>query len=163
MLDMRIKSLFFNSKAVLSKVDGATRRVLSKFGAFVRTTAKQSIRKRKAISRPGNPPSSHVGTLKRLIFFGYDPSQRSVVIGPAPFGKGKAPALLEYGGHERAATMMVAYGEIGRSATGQFTTRSRREIPAGTLMRIAPRPFMGPAFEKEKPKLPAMWADSIKA
>jgi hypothetical protein len=24
------------------------------------------------------------------------------------------------------------------------------------------RPFMGPAFEKEKPHLPAMWAGSVK-
>jgi len=29
-------------------------------------------------------------------------------------------------------------------------------------MRIKARPFMGPAFEKERPKLPAMWAGSLR-
>jgi len=29
-------------------------------------------------------------------------------------------------------------------------------------VKIKARPFMGPAFNKEKPKLPAMWASSIK-
>ena len=29
-------------------------------------------------------------------------------------------------------------------------------------VRIKARPYMGPAFEQEKPKLPAMWRDSVK-
>jgi hypothetical protein len=28
-------------------------------------------------------------------------------------------------------------------------------------MKIKARPFMGPAMEKEKPKLPQMWRDSV--
>jgi hypothetical protein len=39
MMDMRIKQFFFDRHAVLGAVDSATRRVLSKFGAFVRTAA----------------------------------------------------------------------------------------------------------------------------
>ncbi len=31
------------------------------------------------------------------------------------------------------------------------------------VITIAARPFMGPAFEREKPKLPAMWRDSVRA
>jgi len=92
----------------------ATRKVLSKFGAFVRRGAKSSIRNRKATSAPGSPPSSHVGTLKRLIFFAYDPGRKSVVIGPTPFNtsEGVAPPLLEYGG----TTVIRRRGKV-RTAT----------------------------------------------
>ena len=134
--------LFFDSKKVVRSVDRATRRVLSRFGAFVRRTARQSIRKRKKPSAPGSPPSSHIGLLKKFIWFGYEPDKRSVVIGPARLSqqdRGEAPSFLEYGGIAKIA-------------------RKGKKTKA----RIRPRPFMGPAFEKEQPKLPAMWANSIK-
>ena len=142
MIRFEITKLFFDKKAVRDKVDAGTRRVLSKFGAFVRRTARSSIRKRKRASRPGQPPSSHTGLLKKFIFFGYEPAKRSVVIGPVRLtqkGRGEAPSLLEYGG----STKVKHRG-----------TRKRA--------KVRPRPFMRPAFEKEQPKLPAMWRDSIK-
>jgi len=141
MIGFEIKKLFFDRQAVISKVDAATRRVLSKFGAFVRRSAKSSIRKRKKAAPPGQPPSSHTGLLKKFIFFGYDADRRSVVIGPTRLnqkGRGEAPPLLEYGGK---------------------TTLKR----GGKKRRVTyqARPYMGPAFEKEKPQLPAMWRGSI--
>ena len=141
MIGMKFKKMFFTSKAVLSATDRATRRVLSKFGAYVRRAAKSSIRKRKAISAPGKPPSSHTGLLKRFILFGYDPAKRSVVIGPLGLtrrGRGGAPRALEEGG----TTPVVRRG------------RKKR-------VKIKARPYMGPAMEKEKPKLPQMWRDSV--
>jgi hypothetical protein len=133
--------MFFDSKAVTSRVDAATRRVFSRFGAFVRTGARHSIRKRKAVSEPGSPPSSHAGHLRRLIYFGYDVASRSVVIGPTPFrGAAEAPPLLEYGGTARR-----------QNRRGKVVAASYKA-----------RPFMGPAFEREKPKLPAMWRNSVK-
>ena len=142
MIGFDIKKCFFDREAVASKADAATRRVLSKFGAFVRRTAKGSIRNRQRPAPPGSPPSSHTGLLKKFIFFGYDPGQRSVVIGPTRLdrrGQGEAPSLLEYGGQ----TTLVRGGKRERA-----TYRAR--------------PYMGPAFEKEQPKLPAMWRDSVK-
>ena len=142
MIDMRLRKLFFDTKKVRRSVDRATRRVLSRFGAFVRRTARSSIRKRKKASAPGSPPSSHTGLLKRFIWFGYEPHRRSVVIGPARLtkaGRGEAPENLEYGG---MATV----------------TRQKRKRRA----RIRPRPFMQPAFEKEQQQLPALWRDSVK-
>jgi hypothetical protein len=141
MIGMKFKQMFFTSKAVLSATDRATRRVLSKFGAYVRRTAKSSIRKRKAISRPGKPPSSHTGLLKRFILFGYDPAKRSVVIGPLRLtrdGRGDAPQALEEGG------------------TSRTVRRGRKK-----RVKIKARPYMGPAMEKEKPKLPHMWRNSV--
>jgi len=142
MIRMVTKAMFFDRKKVLGAVDRTTRKVLSRFGAFVRTTARHSIRKRKGVSEPGSPPSGHVGLLKKLILFGYDANRRSVVIGPMPLrsGPGEAPSLLEYGGRARRKDRR------GRNVTATYR----------------PRPFMGPAFENEKPKLPAMWADSVR-
>jgi len=142
MIGFDVKKLFFDRAAVTSRVDQASRRVLSRFGAFVRRTAKGSIKKRKAASRPGTPPSSHTGLLKRFIFFAYEPALRSVVIGPMRLNqrnRGDAPSLLEYGGR---------------------TTLVRRDKELRRTYR--PRPYMGPAFEKERPKLPDMWRGSIK-
>ena len=142
MIGFEITRLFFDKKAVTRRVDRTTRRVLSRFGAFVRRTARSSIRKRKRTSEPGKPPSSHTGLLKKFIFFGYDPRRDSVVIGPVRLsqkGRGEAPSLLEYGGNTRVEH------------------RGQRK-----RARVRARPFMGPAFEQEQPKLPAMWRDSIK-
>ena len=157
MIKMRMKKMFFDRQAVISKVDAGTRKVLSRFGAFVRTSAKQSIKNapfsvkkkrgedrtnfRKQTSSPGQPPYSRSGLLKKFIYFGYDTTKRSVVIGPEKLSgknKGEAPSLLEYGG------------------TTQSNLRGKKRT-----VSIAARPYMGPAFEKEQPKLPAMWRNSI--
>lgn len=135
---LKIRHVFFDSPKVTRSVDKTTRKVLSRFGAFVRRTAKQSIRKRKKSSPAGQPPSSHTGLLKRFIFFGYDPRKKSVVIGPELLtdgSQGQAPSVLEYGGK-------IAFNK--------------------KRVNISARPFMGPAFEKEKTHLPSMWKDSVK-
>lgn len=87
------KGMFFDSPKVLRAADRATRRVLSRFGAFVRRAAKSSIRKRKRVSAPGQPPSSHTDLLKKFIWFGYDANHQSVVIGPVALNQkaGDAP------------------------------------------------------------------------
>ena len=153
-VQMVTKSMFFDRQKVKDAVDKATRKVLAKFGAYVRTAAKSSIRKRKAISAPGQPPSSHAGHLKRLIYFGYDSGRHSVVIGPTPFrSTAEAPALLEYGGTARRAKKVI------RRRRGA----ARAQVVKKTVtMKYRARPFMGPAFEKERPKLTAMWAGSVK-
>lgn len=136
------KAGFFDRGPVLAAVDRATRKVLSRFGAFVRTRAKSSIRKRKAISKPGSPPSSHAGLLKKFIFFAYDLDRKSVVIGPVKLEKPVSPTALP----------ALEYG--GPSVRERKGKRERITVRA--------RPFMGPAFAKELPGLPAMWRDSIR-
>jgi len=122
------KSAFFDRKAVTDAIDAGTRKVLSKFGAYVRTRAKTSIRTRKKSSPPGQPPSSHAGDLKRLIFFAYDTEGKSLIVGPIPFRKGEAPRLLEHGGTTTVKTK-----------SGSKVTRYRGN------------PFMAPAAKAELP------------
>ena len=138
MIDLKIKRLFFDRRRVMDAVERARRKALAGSGALVRKIAKDSIRKRKKPSRPGEPPHSHTGLLKRFIFFGYDEFSRGVVVGPVALKRrATVPHLLEYGGLTE-----------GRN-------RRRR-------VRIAPRPYMGPALLKAKPKLPEMWRNSIR-
>lgn len=144
MIDMRITSLFFDRPAVKRAVDRAKRAVLSRAGAFIRQRARTSIRPRKGSAPPGSPPHSHEGSLRRLILFGYDPRSDSVVVGPVGFRGSVAPRALEFGGK----TTVASRRRGGREA--------RRTI------RIAARPYMQPALEKERPKLPVLWRDSVR-
>ena len=123
-------------------MDGAVRRVLMKAGAFVRKSAKDSIRKRKKPAPPGKPPSSHVGTLKRFILFAYDQRRRSVIIGPKKLKPGTATVALEKGGR---STML----------------RWRRGRRKTVRIRVAKRPFMAPALEKESRKIAELFKDQI--
>jgi hypothetical protein len=130
------KRAFFDRHVVMTAVDKASRYVLSNFGRFVRQDARGSIRRRKGPSRPGRPPHTHTGNLK-LIFFSYDRADRSVVIGPIKLdgSRSDAPRVLEHGGR---------------------TIAGRRAGPY-----ISPRPYMGPAYDKNETKLPQLWQDSI--
>jgi hypothetical protein len=131
---------------VLSATDRAERKVLSRFGAFVRTRARTSIRQRKGPSAPGQPPSSHTGLLKRNIFFVYDRARHSVLIGPILLNQkvGDAPRALEAGGWSRV-----------------FAGRGRRRRLLRTVL-IRARPYMRPAYEQELPGVPALWKNAIR-
>ena len=64
MIGMKVKAakgLFFDRARVINAVDRTTRRNLSRFGAFVRQRARSSIRTRKRISEPGQPPTNRTG------------------------------------------------------------------------------------------------------
>lgn len=143
MIDMRIRAMFFDRPKVARAVDRAKRRVLSKAGAFIRQRARTSIRPRKRTSRPGEPPTSHTGLLRRFIFFGYDRQRESVVVGPVGFRRSKAPHVLEVGGRTQV--------ESRRGGKGRKRT-----------VRIAARPYMAPALEKEQSNLPKVWRNSVR-
>lgn len=144
MVSMRVTGLFFDAPAVQRAMDKSKRQALSKAGAFIRRTAKTSIRAGKTVSKPGHPPHSHAGHLRRLLFFAYDLATASVVIGPARFKEAEAPNLLEKGG---TVTRKIS------NARGR-----RRRV----RMVYRARPFMGPAMEKELPNLPKRWHNTIR-
>jgi hypothetical protein len=153
------KGLFFDAPAVVKAVGRAERKVLSRFGAFVRRTARSSLRKRKKASEPGQPPSSHVGLVKQHLFFLWDPQHRSVVVGPVQLNRSDPNTLelLEHGG--TATRRFVVIEEKKRRGTTRRVVSSRKAKPR--TVRYRARPFMQPAFEKEQPKLADMWKDSV--
>lgn len=147
------KKTFFTTTAVMSAVDRATLRVLSRFGAFVQRRATSSMRRPRGkkpesrISPKGQPPYKQTGLLARFLYFGYDRGRQSVVIGPVRLnqvrGGGLVPRVLEDGG---TSTRIV------QDASGQ-----RRE-----RINVKARPYMGPALEAELPGLPEMWRNSVR-
>lgn len=170
-LDLRAATKFFLDRAELArKVEKGRLRVLARFGAFVRRSAKSSIRKRKATSKPGQPPTDRKGDLKRLIVFGVDPATRSVVVGPLVFTGARrqrrmAQELLEYGGTVPGDGRAVwLTNEPGRDATGRFVSEGRRKVVFDGSLRYRPRPFMGPAFAKEtaNSKLAPLLSNSVR-
>lgn len=97
-----------------------------------------------APSKPGEPPRSITKLLRRFIFFAWDQSTQSVVIGPAQLNKSTgAPKTLEYGGK----TSLV----FTRSSSNNRIYQFRRRI------YIKPRPYMRPALAKTITQMDRFW------
>jgi hypothetical protein len=140
---------FFDREVIDRKVDAQMKRVLSRFGAFVRTRDRTSIRYGKGTSAAGRPPTAHrsmsrmktnkkgeskqqsVSPLREFIFFAYDESdgRPTVVIGPILLNGSKPGVLriIEAGGEETFTDVR-----------GRTVTRHYR-----------PHPHTGPAFQTE--------------
>ncbi|MEN6385311.1 MAG: hypothetical protein ABFD79_08930 [Phycisphaerales bacterium] len=136
----KVKTLFFDSPAVVQAVDSATRKVLNRIGGMIRLTARRSIKKastHNAVSKPGKPPLSHTGLLRNYIYYSFDPQARSVIVGPVALrAKGKnVPHTLEYSG----------------------TAKIRNKN-----IHIAARPYMTPALTVNQPRMAALWQNSVK-
>lgn len=159
------RASFFNEKLISSISDKMTVRMLSRCGAFVRQTAKTSIRYGKDHAKPGRPPKAKrlnsfsrtttnkktgkttkraTSPLRELLFFAYDKEQKSVVIGPMQFKQSrtrgwKPPAVLETG--------------------GTVSERTKRGI---RRLRFRGNPYMGPALRKEQPKFAPLFAGQFR-
>jgi hypothetical protein len=120
---------------------------LGQAGAFIRSDAKQSIKRRggrkrkrkrsgqrgmiraatnKSASRAGSAPHTRKGLLKRAILFAIERRRGSVVIGPSAMVADDVGAAHEHGGRFR-----------------------KRRYPR--------RPFMLPALMKNMEKIPRAW------
>lgn len=125
-------------------MDRGTLTALSKAGAFVRRTAKVLTRlkggrgkSKQRISKPGSPPLMHTGQLNKNIYFGFDSSKRTVVIGPTRFGTGKAPGALEFGG----------------SSVNSH----------GKTISVQKHSYMGPALDQNRSQIPAAFSNTVKS
>ncbi len=145
MIGMSVKAAkagFLDRAKVMRAVDRGRRRSLAKSGSYIRTTARRSMRRKRGRSRPGQPPHAHVGLLRDLLFFSYDSSTNSVVVGPVAINKrSEAPAVLEFGGRTRKPYYW-------KGTSSQITVRAR--------------PYMRPALRITRNELPGHWKDQIR-
>ena len=178
------KRLFFDQAAVVRAVDKATAAVLRRFGAIVRARARGSIRPPPAGSHTvefrlpghahpvtasgpipaaeGQPPHGESRSpLRQFLWYAYDPSARSVMIGPARLTRTRAqrlsvaPEALEYGGPSVHAG--VTYYRTGPRG-GVHRMRGDFRV------NIRPHPFMRPAFDRTVEKdLDKLWRNCVKA
>jgi hypothetical protein len=142
MTGFAVKDMFFDRKKVMDAMDRQSHAALSKSGAFIKRRAQTSMRKRKRSARVGEPPSVHVGLLRKQLFNYWDARTKSMVIGPIKItAKGTdVPRKLETGGE----TTTVKKGQRVRVHVGKH-------------------PYMGPALQKELPIIPSRWSGSLEA
>ena len=135
---------FFDRTPVKNALDEKWRTVMAKLGGYVRTTMQRSMRHKDGPSKPGKPPHAHrdhngnVGTLRRLIEFGYDQAEKSLVAGPHKIDSPTIPL----GGK----TVPQLHNEGGSAFINTFGGKS-------VLADFAPRPFVEPAKQKAFAKL----------
>lgn len=182
-VSIAIKDWFFDREAVQKAVERGNLRALAKAGAFIRTRARSSLRRRKKPSAPGSPPSVHsrdsFATLKNILF-GLEPQRQSVIIGPvglrgrssiaatAPVS-GTVPNVLEFGGAVAVSEQEITFHDHGDTVTRWVQANPRRRRSGKRDMprrrrrvRVDARPFMGPALEAEAQHIPDAWAGSVR-
>lgn len=139
---------FFDRPEVIARLQQKERKVLSGTGAFARLAIKRSMRpggKSQFNSKPGEPPRYQTKLLRDHILFAFDETKNSVVVGPRVLNGRKAryiPALLQFGGDTVVDEKVLV-------ATIKLRGRGRKQLwqPTGRRLkvRIAPRPYVGPA------------------
>jgi len=157
------KDFYFDRERVTRAMDAATRKALSRGGAFVMRGARKSIKEGKVRARgrgregetpkvvqrasvPGNPPYSRTGLLRDRILFAaaLGTGSPSVLVGPERINKSTgAPETLEFGG------------------TTVVERRHRKGKAERKTVRIAARPYMAPALEREASKLPEQFRNAV--
>jgi hypothetical protein len=144
----QFKGMFFDRALVEGKIDRQTSVVMSRFGAFVRKTARGNFR-RKTAKQPVPPkPRNLTDKLRGAILFGWDATRRTVVVGPWLFPNTRdkenpPPKRVERGGDYR----------ITRRIKGVM-----KSYPA----KYREFPFMRNALKEELPNLPLLWRNTIR-
>jgi hypothetical protein len=126
-------------------------------------------------SEPGEPPRSRTKKLKRGILYAFDPASKSVVAGAMKFSPSPAPSVLEYGGSSEVDVILAPKRKQGRKATeaqkaglakaraaGKLKRGKEKTKTARVAVKIAARPYMAPALEVVKPKIPDKFKNLIK-
>jgi hypothetical protein len=176
---------YFDREAVIKALDGPRRRALNEMGRRIRKFAQKSLRYGDKSSPPGSPPTAHksrrrkrtsrstgkvryrsVSFLREFMEYGYDLDTKSTVVGPRRLNGTADPDSmhrLEYGGsfQGKGRTFSVK-NAVGRDAKGRYTSQGSKTVRLAGTIRIAPRPFMGPALQAEIPGFAPLWKDSVR-
>ncbi|MCX7804799.1 MAG: hypothetical protein N3A38_06365 [Planctomycetota bacterium] len=164
---------------------------LGRAGAYVRGIARRSIKVSPEYSKPGKPPHTRQGRLKRGILYAVDRAIQSALIGPSASAVGRIGSIHEFGGTETRSKKArapnwklevgghgpIQYEPGGKPKFAKLRTEAQVErakkivesLPPslggpGTrrARRYPPRPFMGPALERARPRLARFWARSVR-
>lgn len=137
MIGVRVTDIEIDHAHVTQRVRAGEVRALRKIGFTTRAKAIVSIGPGRGSSRPGSPPTSHLGLIGRFMRYAVDAQHLSVVIGPERLNRKSQNVLsaLEKGGNS-------------------ITTKGR-------TIRIAARPTMVPALVEACRLLPNFLTDSV--
>jgi hypothetical protein len=178
----RLKDFFFDRVKVQDAIGRAEAEELAKIGAFIRTTARRKVlRRRKRVSAPGEPPSVHstdrVATLKNILF-AYEPTKHRVIVGPVKLNQVNrmagttssepVPSILEFGGvvsiHEEQYKNSSNNRKWFRRDM-RYAVRPDKKNYRTRQARYAARPFMAVALQMEidAGTIRNVWRASVKA
>lgn len=188
MIKLTVRTRFDKTK-LKKKAETATFTSLRHAGGAIRKTASFSIRRRKTSSKPGSPPNTQTGMLKRVIRYDVTNNKTEVAIGPVNEIAGRLWNLHEFGGVARKRRKLKPHrfrvGEHGpirvkhQGAKTKFARiQLRTAAQANRATRLVAeenerrsdnkprhypkRPFMKPALDANRSRLPTFWAKSIK-
>ena len=180
-----------NGRNVLRKAKAASIMSLGRAGAYIRGIAKKSIKISPLPAPAGKPPHSRKGQLKRAILFAVEKAPGRVVVGPTVTDVGGIGHTHEFGGTEPPKKRKArktnwklevgGHGPVRKGAKGPEVAKLNTQAQVDRAKRIAeslppsqggpvskkarkypPRPFMGPALEVSKARLPKFWANSVR-
>lgn len=143
-------SKFLDRVIVETEVERIEFEGLKRNAFYLRRVARNSIRRRKEPSKPGQPPRSVRGDLKRGIYAMLD-GRGSAVVGPVKFDWGTgAPSTLEFGGETvidnsvrrkvgdggEVRVVSGAAAGVKRDSSGKFLRNSQRGKEVRTGVRV---------------------------
>ncbi len=191
MLNAKVKTRV-TTERVVAKVRKASIKNLRQAGAYIRGIARKSIKVSPKSGAPGKPPRTRKGRLKDAILFDVEKNKQQVVIGPTATEVGRIGGTHERGGTEPPKVKKVrqpnwklevgGHGPVRSDSSGVVVAKLKTPAQVARAKEIAPtiqskasvastkpkarkyppRPFMGPAFEIAKERLPKLWAGSVK-
>lgn len=159
-----MRSGFLDRPAVMKAMNKKSLSAQRRMGAFVRRSAKSSLRYRKKASAPGSPPSVHRGAMsltktnrkgvtktvgaspfRELLFFAYDSARKSTVVGQVVFRKSNRVIRVQEHGGDIDVTRLV------------FPSSSQRAKRERVTIKLPPRPTMKPALAANMKKFPELF------
>lgn len=173
---------FFNQQAVKQRSDKNSIGALYKASAYLRTTARRSIRKSAQPAQPGQPPHTRLGQLKTSIVFAVDEKNLTALVGPAASLISDISKYHEFGGTQTSKSKRRTYriGAVGPIAAMDAAPRfaplkTARQVQRATKLdrqlwsdqslvkkrRYPRRPFMGPALQASASQLKSIFRVSL--
>jgi hypothetical protein len=166
-VEAAVKDYFFDRAKVRAMANKIAYRALYQAGSHTRQTARRDVlRRRKAVSQAGSPPSVHSRDQfanLRNILYAFSPQKDSVIVGPRRLnqvnqdaktgGSMSVPAIHEFGGTIRIREVSFDKGKTWFRHDRRFSPRPWH-LYRDRLARYPRRPFMGPAFRLVAPKFP---------
>lgn len=172
----------FNRRAVKKRSDETSVDALYKAGAYLRTTARRSIRKSPKASQKGKPPHSRRGQLRTAIVFAVDEKKLIALVGPSASLISDIAKYHEFGGVQTKKSKRKKYrvgsvgpvgmqGDMPRFAllkTQKQVEKAKfvdhvlwKEADLSKTRKYPRRPFMGPAMQMSTKQLNSIFRVSL--
>jgi hypothetical protein len=179
----------FDKQKLKKKAETASFTSLRHAGGAIGKTARFSIRRRKTASKPGSAPHTQTGMLRRVIRYEVTHNKTEVVIGPVNEIAGRLWNLHEFGGvaikRRKLKPHRFRVGQHGpirvkhqgiKTSFARIPLRTAAQANRATRLvteenerrgdnkplHYPKRPFMKPALDANRSRLPTFWANSIK-